>query len=320
MTCYYPKPAYYVPYTKINEKTGEIYKTRKIKFKSLWNSDGDTPNQENTVMIPCGKCPGCLIDRSNDYATRAMLETKQYPINCFVTLTYDNKHIPKNRSLVKKDIQNFLKRLRNHATEKLRFMCSGEYGPTTLRPHYHMLIWNFRPDDLKLFKKNITGDNLYTSKKLEKIWGKGYIIIGNVTYESAAYVARYVLKKAYGVTKNIFLKHGREPEFTLTSRRGGLGIGAFTNKAIWEQIKRNQGILIKQNNQIVVKKIPQYLREKWKSLDNREEYFNAMDARAREMKKNARTRENSKNAMQYLKQTIETLKIKIKKLDKRNNV
>lgn len=320
MTCYNPKPAYYIPYTKINEKTGEIYKTRKIKFKSLWKTDGNTPNEESTVMIPCGKCAGCRIDQANDWATRAAIEAKLYPVNCFVTLTYDNKHLPKNRSLVKKDVQNFLKRLRNHADQKLRYLCSGEYGPTTLRPHYHLIIYNYRPKDLKRFKQNITENWLYTSEELTRIWGKGYTIIGNVTYQSAAYVARYVLKKAYGLTKEIYIKHHREPEFTLASRRGGLGTGAFENKAIWAQIKRNQGILIKQDNGVVLKKIPQFLREKWKSLDNRDEYFNAMDTRARELKEIARTRDTSKNPMQYLNQTIEGFKEKIKKLDKRQDL
>lgn len=320
MTCYNPKPAFYEPYTKIDEKTGEIYQTRRIKFKSLWKCDGDTPNEENCVMIPCGKCEGCLIDKSSDWSTRVMLETKLWPVNCFATLTYDNKNIPKNRSLVKKDVQNFLKRLRKHADDKLRYLCSGEYGPTTLRPHYHLILLNYRPKDLKRFKQNISGDWLYTSEELTRIWGKGYTIIGDVTYQSAAYVARYVLKKAYGITKETFLKHGREPEFTLASRRGGLGTGAFENKAIWEQIKRNQGILIKENNKVVLKKIPTFLRNKWKNLDNREEYFKVMDNRARALKDIARTRDISKNAMNYLKQTIETLKTKIKKLDKRKDI
>ena len=319
MTCFNPKPAIYIPYTKIDEKTGEIYKTRRIKFLNTWDIEGDTPNKENIVMIPCGKCAGCMIDKSNDWATRAMLEAKIHKKNCFVTLTYDNKHISKNRSLIKKDIQNFFKRLRNHAKEKLRYICAGEYGPKTLRPHAHAIIYNYRPNDLKLFGQNKTGNKLYTSKSLEKIWGKGYVMIGNVDYQSAAYVARYVLKKAYGIKKDIFIKHKREPEFQLASRRGGIGIGAFQNEAIKAQIKQNLGVLINVNGQVIHKKIPTFLRNKWKE-ENREEYFKIFDERAHALKEIARTRETSKNPYQYLKDVIEKTKQQIKRLDKRKDL
>lgn len=240
---------------------------------------------------------------------------------CFVTLTYDNEHLPKNRNLVKKDFQDFLKRLRKHIEpKKLKYILSGEYGPTTLRPHGHILLMGYQPSDLKFYKYNKTKDMLFTSKELSKIWKNGYVIVGLVTYESAAYVARYTYKKAFGIDKEFNIKHGRNPEFQTASRRNGIAYSAFSNPAIWEQIKRNGGIFIKTKSGTQFKKIPQYLKQKWKDLDDREEYFKKSDKRAHELKTIARARKTSKNPWQYLHDLKEELKLKFKRLDKRNNI
>lgn len=320
MTCYCPKPAKMFPCRIIDKKTGEIKETRELRFISWYDVDKETPFKDNVTMIPCGKCEGCRIDKANDWATRCILESKNWAKNCFLTLTYDNEHLPKNRSLVKKDLQNFWKRLRKTQKEPIRYLACGEYGPKTLRPHYHAAVFNYIPTDLKTHSMNVEGDLLYTSKKLEKIWGNGYVIIGQLTYKSAAYVARYVLKKAYGATNEWNTKHGRQPEFTLSSRRGGLGINAFNNKGIWEQIKRNNGILIKLEGKVIKKKIPQFLKNKWKELDNREEYYKAQDERTRAYKTIARTRDISKNIFQYQKDQTEKKQEQIRKLDKRQDL
>lgn len=115
-------------YTKVNEKTGEVYKTRALRFVPLTKLETDTPLKEKAVMIPCGKCEGCLIDKSNSWSTRCMLEAKNWPKNCFITLTYNNKNLPKNRTLVKKDLQNFWKRLRKTQEGPIRYLACGEYG------------------------------------------------------------------------------------------------------------------------------------------------------------------------------------------------
>ena len=112
MTCYKPKLAKWEYANKINEKTGEIHKTKILKFLS-WNEiTPETPFGENITAIPCGKCEGCQVDKANDWSTRAILEASQYKDNCFLTLTYDNEHLPKNSSLEKKEIQKFMKKLR----------------------------------------------------------------------------------------------------------------------------------------------------------------------------------------------------------------
>lgn len=325
MTCYNPKFAKYSYVKIIDEKTGEIKLTKDLKFLKNEEIKIDTPLRDKIVCIPCGKCEGCQIDKANDWATRAYLEAKNWPKNCFLTLTYNNETIAKNRSLVKSDLQKFWKRLRKEQTEPIRYLACGEYGPRTLRPHYHAAVFNYRPNDLKIYKKNITGDMLYTSERLNKIWGLGYVIIGDLTYQSAAYVARYVVKKAFGINKEWNLKHGRTPEFTLSSRKGGLGINALKKTEIWDKIKRNLGVLIKtREGNVSLKKIPEFLKRKWReSGENaREEYFRLYDERARELKNDTRARleKGNNNYFQDSNNQKESKRLKFKRLDKRQDL
>lgn len=175
---------------------------------------------------------------------------------------------------------------------------------------------------MEYYKKSANYEgNLFTSKELEKIWGKGFVIIGNVTFESAAYVARYVTKKAFGINKEWNIKHNREPEFTLSSRRPGLASYIIDNKAEFEKMKRNKGILIKTKDQVKKFAIPIFLRNKWRKLE-RLEYFKILDTHARaNLERYARARaENSKNNYTLLKEKIQKSKIVAKKLDKRSDL
>lgn len=154
---------------------------------------------------------------------RCVYEAKEYEKNCFITLTYDNEHCPENSSLVKRDLQLFMKKLRKKYGEKIRFYACGEYGEKYDRPHYHACIFNHDFEDKVLW--SVREDiNLYRSKSLEKMWPYGFSTIGDVTFESAAYVARYVMKKIYGDKAEQHYK-GRVPEFTNMSRRPGIGKG-----------------------------------------------------------------------------------------------
>lgn len=319
MTCFNPKPAKEEWFEKINEKTGEIYKCKRLKFLSWEKVDAETPLKNGYQMIPCGKCPGCRIDKANEWATRAVIEAQKWPKNAFLTLTYSNEYLPKNRTLIKADLQKFWKRLRKKETN-IRYIACGEYGPKTLRPHYHAIVFNYWPKDAKQHSKNITKDTLYTSEELQKIWGKGFVIIGQVNYKTAAYVARYVYKKAFGLDKNWNKKHGREPEFTTCSRKPGISRYAFEEKEKWEKILRNNGVLIKIDKKVITKKIPEYLKKAWREKGNREEYYKWSEERAREFKAIARARDTSDNYFQQLKKNIEIIKQKLKILDKRKDM
>lgn len=179
--------------------------------------------RDDEVKVPCGQCVGCRLDRSRVWAVRCLHEASLYEDNCFVTLTYGPKTLPSDGSLVLDHWQCFAKRLRKAGVAFRYFMC-GEYGERLSRPHYHACFFGWRPDDLKLYRSTARGDRLYTSEFLEKTWGLGFCIVGDVTFESAAYVARYVLKKQTGEGVQEYYE-GRKPEFTTMSRRPGLGSG-----------------------------------------------------------------------------------------------
>lgn len=159
-----------------------------------------------------------------------------HEFSCFITLTYEDEHLPPYGSLSKRDYQLFLKRLRQHTYRnygvKIRYFLVGEYGDKTKRPHYHAIIFGWFPPDAKKRYQNKQGDYLYTSETLTKIWGKGMVDFGQVTYQSAAYCARYTLKKsggkfAAGHYQRIDLETGEviqlEPEFAKMSLHPGIG-------------------------------------------------------------------------------------------------
>lgn len=176
--------------------------------------------------LPCGQCIGCRLERSRQWAVRCMHEASMHEENSFLTLTYDNSHLPSDGSLVLSDFQNFMKRLRKSiAPKRVRFYHCGEYGDQFKRPHYHALLFGHDFSDKKFFSGS-EERRVYTSGELSSLWPLGFSVIGEVTFESAAYVARYVMKK---VTGEKALDHygGRAPEYTTMSRRPGIGASWF---------------------------------------------------------------------------------------------
>ena len=121
-----------------------------------------------------------------------------YDENCFITLTYSDENLPWDGSLRKTDFQKFMKRLRKHYDEKtIRYFHCGEYGEQTLRPHYHALLFNHDFDDRELWSER-DGISVYRSETLERIWPLGQSTIGELNFETAAYTARYCMKKITG--------------------------------------------------------------------------------------------------------------------------
>lgn len=184
-----------------------------------------------SLTLPCGQCIGCRLERSRQWAVRCVHESQMHDFNVFVTLTYDDDHVPHDFSLRYSDYQKFMKRLRKRAPGVRFYMC-GEYGETTNRPHYHACLFNCFFPDRKIIRKLPSGSFLYESAMLSELWPFGYSSIGDVTFESAAYVARYVMKKVTGpraaehyevcdsVTGEIY---ARVPEFTHMSLKPGIG-------------------------------------------------------------------------------------------------
>lgn len=216
MACYAPIIGYYG--RSVNPNTGR----RPIVFNVSQAFSGVR------VQLPCGQCIGCRLERSRQWALRIVQEQRMHAESAFLTLTYSDKNLPLNGSLVVRDLQLFMKRLRKRRAKGLRFFGCGEYGETTRRPHYHVLLLNTMFPDQIFCKKSFTGDfDLKTSVELSELWPFGEHWIGDVTFQSAAYVARYCIKKVTG--KNAEAHYGeRQPEFTCMSRRPGIGYTWFT--------------------------------------------------------------------------------------------
>lgn len=124
---------------------------------------------------------------------RCVLEARNHERNCFITLTYSDEQLPKNQSLDKSHLQKFFKRLRK-AKGELRYYACGEYGDLTKRAHYHACLFGMDFEDKVEFKRS--GDHvIYISEELNRLWGYGHTSIGPLNFETAAYCARYVLKK-----------------------------------------------------------------------------------------------------------------------------
>jgi len=174
--------------------------------------------------VPCGQCIGCRLEYSRKWAIRCTHEASLYDRNCFITLTYDDRSVMYDQNLHLDHLQKFFKRLRKKFGEGIRYFACGEYGSKNGRPHYHALIFNFDFNDKKLWQVNKNGTKYFVSDALSKLWTAGFSTTGAVTFESAAYVARYTLKKASGNVKNDRSSHCR-PEFLVMSRRPGVGKG-----------------------------------------------------------------------------------------------
>lgn len=224
MACYHPVQCWRSKDVNPSGKRSLVFNVRQAQ------------QPDDPLAVPCGQCIGCRLKYSANWALRCHHEASLWEDNCFLTLTFDDKHLPPDGSISVKDCQDFMKRLRRQAQYHLgrsdiRMAYCGEYGEKTGRPHYHFLIFNFDfPDKYEWSKRN--GFMTYRSPMLERVWPFGNSEIGSVTFESAAYVARYITKKFKGKdAADHYLKYDLEtgeitgsytPEFFRTSRRPGI--------------------------------------------------------------------------------------------------
>jgi hypothetical protein len=173
------------------------------------------------------------LDWAADWALRCEKEAKSWPSNCFITLTYSDDELPvggTTRSTVsKREFQLFMKRLRKEYGDGIRFFASGEYGDENDRAHYHALLFNHDFPD-KLPWRLSRGNQLYRSASLERLWPFGFSTIGAVNFQTANYVARYVVKKLRGSLAQQQYAD-REPPFVLMSRNPGIGAAWFAKHA-----------------------------------------------------------------------------------------
>lgn len=217
MTCYYPRKAW----APLSTADGGRYVFDATKAL----------NSDNPVALPCGQCRGCRADRASSWATRCTHEAQVAPASCFITLTYDDDHLPADNSVSLREWQLFMKRLRKRFGSRIRYFACGEYGEENGRAHYHALLFNFDFPD-KTYWATRDGNRVFKSKALEELWPYGLCEVGSVTAQSAGYCAQYAHKKITGLMAvDHYLRphpltgelHRVAPEFGAMSRRPGLG-------------------------------------------------------------------------------------------------
>lgn len=229
MTCYHPIEVF-------QPHLHNDFYTRPISF------DEPLPNVMHLyekIKICCNRCVGCFQSRAGAWAMRCWHEASLSNDNCFITLTYNDEHLPPGASLFYRDFQLFMKRFKiqvardqgSLVADRIRFFMCGEYGEQTARPHYHAAIFNYDFSDKYYWRRSPSGHRLYRSTFLEDRWSDelgaiGHCEIGDLTFDSAAYIARYIFKKDFGEDsdKNY---GGRLPEFISMSRRPGIARAWF---------------------------------------------------------------------------------------------
>lgn len=210
MPCYHPLDA-------------QLYISGTGKQKTRIFKKGKHQGQKN-AELPCGRCLGCRLEHAKEWALRCYHESQMHEENSFITLTYSPENLPANNSLEHRDFQLFIKRLRKFTDEKISYFMCGEYGETTHRPHYHCILFSYNPPDRKLVNIR-NGNRVWTSATLNALWAKGATEIGSVTFKSAGYVARYVLKKQKEVDQDTgeLPYHGRKPPYVAMSLKPAIG-------------------------------------------------------------------------------------------------
>lgn len=238
MPCYFPLQGFFIYEMKngVKKRRFVVSKSMNAAFRSgtvipKFNEDGS----ENGA-VPCGKCQGCRLEYSRQWAVRCIHEASLWRDNCFITLTYAEEHLPEGGTLVKKHFVDFMKRLREKYRPQnvdfdpdvhaIRFYMCGEYGDKNLRPHYHALLFNHDFIDKKLVSVSKSGCNVYSSDELQSLWKYGLVAIGDVNFKSAAYTARYVMKKINGDAAEEHY-NGRVPEYCNMSRDPGIASGWY---------------------------------------------------------------------------------------------
>lgn len=287
MTCYHPIKAF-----KLRHWVGEDSKIPKIVFNA------ESPSYIGNVFympieLPCGKCIGCRLEYAREWACRCVHEASLYKHNFFLTLTYDDQHLKwtsdGEQTLFKKDFQDFMKRLRKYFYDrdkdnKIRYFYCGEYGGQTHRPHYHAILFNCPPFvDVQEIGHNYAKQPLYHSDILDSIWKNGRVILGTVTYDSCAYVARYVSKKSLCANfdfdeqfKKFDASNGENhvdgivtdsplPEYIGMSNRPGIGAGWFSKFGVTDCIPRDR-IVLQTSSRTLQVKVPKYYTKLEKRL------------------------------------------------------
>ena len=198
-------------------------------------------------QVPCGKCPACLKRRRNDWSLRLYEELKVSDTACFVTLTYEDPPLSFNGipTLVKRDLQLWMKRLRKRNKTKIKYYAVGEYGTLSDRPHYHAIMFN------------VEQGNFQSYPSITKAWDKGHVHVGAVSRASISYTTGYVMSGNWTPRCEL---DDRQPHFSLMSK--GLGKSYIENPEIIRYHRENLDQLYVTNRGNIKVAMPRYYRDK----------------------------------------------------------
>lgn len=205
------------------------------------------------IHVPCGDCAICVKNTVNMWKIRLTEESKRNVANCFVTLTYNDEEVPLE-GVLKSDVQNFIKRLRKYG--KLRYYAISEYGPSTYRPHYHLILFGFDSNSLPKRKEQV-----------DKIWGKGFVTLENISPGRVNYIAEYhVWKYNY--------PDGQNENFKLMSTKPPIGINYIKDQVQFhwsenEMYYRQNGFRTSLPRIYKERLYPKFMIEKAKLLNER---------------------------------------------------
>lgn len=289
-------------------------------------------------QIPCQHCWACHLRKSSEWATRIMVECLNSEHNYFITFTYSDEHIPIFSeteyngktftndgtwlgTLYPEDIDKFMNSFRKYFERKghtkIKYVYAGEYGETTKRPHYHMILMNCPLDISKFYDFHIDqrGKMHWKSPEIEKYWDKGMIDIGEVEFASAAYVARYCMKKIINSSdKTEYWANGMQPEYFRMSKRPGIGTNYYNEN--WETIYKHDKLYVKNfHGKTIELKPPKAWDKKFKE-SHPQEWFNIQRSRKEGAERSRKLLQEMTDMsdLQQLQQKAEQLLIKGKQL------
>lgn len=254
--------------------------------KTITWSQKNYSKEYATFQLPCGKCIECRLEYARQWAVRCVHEAKMYEKNSFITLTYSDEHL-KSPQLDYSDFQKFMKKLRKLQNDPIGVFVTGEYGEKNKRPHWHAIIFNWRPTDGVRSHVNGNGDPLYESDTLNKLWGKGKTDFGEVTFQSAGYVARYAAKK---------LVHGSDQDHDyqpISKKSSKHAIGKKFLEKFWPDIFNDGYIILPDSYDKCA--IPRYY-EKWLK-EHQPTEWNAYVTKTKENKIAKASQQSEKNRL-----------------------
>lgn len=311
MSCNHPLKAWQIGY---NPSGKPNYKITSYNVKYLVRGDNENyypvfdpissdfskPRITEYKEIPCGHCIQCRLNYAKQWADRCMLELLYHDESCWITLTYNDEHLPPSQPIIdddgvvsdsplhplsKRDFQLFIKRLRKaYPDKKIRYFGCGEYGSASnsFCPHMHIILFGIDfHEDRYVWKTKKMGEQFnvfYRSPTLERLWSDpssgdslGFSCINNVSYDTCSYTARYTSKKLNNKFKGIYDSLGIPPEFTLCSRRPGIGRLYYEDNK--DKIYENQEIFLKDSKRGRKIRPPKYF-DRLYEIDEPETYLN----------------------------------------------